>query len=413
MMEDLSAHYTRLLGLADDWNVSDVDLDLSSQRVTIRVEDVAGSPRCCPVCGEQRPLKDHANQREWRHLDTMQFETVLVARTPRTNCPQCGVLNVDLPWAEPHGRFTLMFQAFAIRVLQASASIEQGRQLLRLSWRSAQDIMRTAVRRGMEVRDLDDIANVGIDEKSFGKGHDYVSVLVDLDGSRVLEVSQGRTQAAADDLWNTFSEEQKGEIQAVAMDMWPAFMASASAHVPDAEIVHDRFHISKHLGEAVDQVRRAEHKTLKKAGDERLTGSRYLWLTNEENLSEERAATFEELKNAELKTARAWAIRELFRDFWEQPSEFAGRAFFEKWHAWASRSRLQPIIKVGRMIKSHLDNIVTWFRHPISNGPTEGFNSRIQAIKAAARGFRNFENYRIRILFYCGRLDLEPETSPT
>lgn len=410
-MEDLSAHYARLLGLGDDWDVTDVDLDLSSQRVTIRLKRVDGSPCCCPVCGEQRPLKDHASEREWRHLDTMQFETVLVARTPRTNCPECGVLNVDLPWAEPHGRFTLMFQAFAIRVLQASASIEQGRQLFGLSWRSAQDIMRTAVRRGMEVRDTDDIAYVGIDEKSFGKGHDYVSVLVDLEGSRVLEVAQGRTQEAADDLWNTLSEEQRDEIQAVAMDMWPAFMASASAHVPNAEIVHDRFHISKHLGEAVDQVRRAEHKALKKEGDERLTGSRYLWLTNEENLSEERAATFEELKNANLKTSRAWAIRELFRDFWEQPGECTARVFFEKWHAWASRSRLQPIIKVGRMIKRHLDNIVTWFQHPISNGPTEGFNSRIQAIKSAARGFRNFDNYRIRILFFCGRLDLEPETS--
>lgn len=410
-MEDLSTHYARLLGLGDDWDVTDVGLDLSSQRVTIRLKRVAGSPCSCPTCGEQRPLKDHASEREWRHLDTMQFETVLVARTPRTNCPECGVLNVDLPWAEPHGRFTLMFQAFAIRVLQASASIEQGRQLLGLSWRSAQDIMSTAVRRGMEVRDMEDIAYVGIDEKSFGKGHDYVSVLVDLEGSRVLEVAQGRTQETADELWNTLSEEQKDEIQAVAMDMWPAFMASASEHVPDAEIVHDRFHISKHLGEAVDQVRRAEHKALKKEGDERLTGSRYLWLTNEENLSEERAATFEELKNANLKTSRAWAIRELFRDFWEQPGEYTAKAFFEKWHAWASRSRLQPIIKVGRMIKRHLDNIVTWFRHPISNGPTEGFNSRIQAIKSAARGFRNFDNYRIRILFFCGRLDLEPETS--
>jgi transposase len=255
-MEDLSAHYARLLGLGDGWEVTDVDLDLVSQRVTIRLERVPGSPCCCAVCGEQRPLKDHATEREWRHLDTMQFETVLLARTPRTNCPKCGVLNVDVPWAEPHGRFTLMFQAFAIRVLQASASIEQGRKLLGLSWRSAQDIMSMAVQRGLEVRDTDNIAYVGIDEKSFGKGHDYVSVLVDLEGRRVLEVAQGRTQEAADTLWKTLSDEEKDEVQAVAMDMWPAFLASAIEHVPQAQIVHDRFHISKHLGEAVDQVRR-------------------------------------------------------------------------------------------------------------------------------------------------------------
>jgi len=412
-MENLSEHYARLLGLGDDWDVTDVDLDLSSQRVEIRLKHVAGAACCCPECGEQRPLKDHAPEREWRHLDTMQFETILVARTPRTNCPKCGVLNIDLPWADPHGRFTLMFQAFAIRVLQASASVEQGRQLLGLSWRSAHDLMRVAVRRGLEDRDMDNIAHVGIDEKSFGKGQDYVSVLVDLDEHRVLEVAEGRTQESAETLWNTLSDEQKENVEAVAMDMWSAFISSASEHVPEAEIVHDRFHISKHLNEAVDKVRRAEHKALKQEGDERLTGSRFLWLTNEENLSEEKAAAFDELKNAKLKTSRAWAISDLFRDFWDQPGEYTARNFFERWHSWASRSRLEPIIKVGRMIKRHLDNIVTWFRHPISNGPTEGFNSRIQAIKAAARGFRNFENYRIRILFFCGRLDLEPETSMT
>src|SRR5690606_6604938 len=283
-------------------------------------------------------------------------------------------------------------------------------KLLKLSWRSAHDLMRVAVRRGLEERDMDNIAHVGIDEKSFGKGQDYVSVLVDLDEHRVLEVAEGRTGESAKTLWNTLSDEQKDNVEAVAMDMWPAFISSASAHVPEAEIVHDRFHIRTHLSEAVDQVRRAEHKALKQEGDERLTGSRFLWLTNEENLSEEKAATFEELKNAKLKTARAWAISDLFRDFWDQPGQYTARNFFESWHRWASRSRLEPIIKVGRMIKKHLDNIVTWFRHPISNGAVEGFNSRIQAIKSAARGFRNFENYRIRIVSLGGNLDQDAET---
>jgi len=408
-MDNLTEHYARLLGLGDNWEVSEVDLDLPSQKVTIRLQRVAGSVCSCPACGEPRPLKDHAAERQWRHLDTMQFETVLVARTPRTNCLECGVLNVDLPWAGQHDRFTLMFQAFAIRVLQAAASIEQARQLLGLSWHATQDIMSAAVKRGLLDRDTDGLAYVGIDEKSFGRGHDYVSVLTDIEGSRVLEVAEGRTREAADTLWNTLSSEQKQEVEAVAIDMWPAFLASAKAHVPKAKVVHDRFHISKHLGEAVDRVRRAEHKALKEEGDERLTGTRYLWLTNEENLSEEKSASFEELKHKKLKTARAWAIRELFRDFWEQPSESAARSFFEKWHSWVSRCRLKPIIKVGRMLKRHLEHIVTWFEHPISNATAEGFNSRIQAIKAAARGFSNFNNYRTRILFFCGRLQLEPE----
>lgn len=408
-MDALTEHYGRLLGLGEGWEVTEVDLDLPVQKVTIRLRRVPGSVCVCPGCGEARPLKDHAEERQWRHLDTMQFETVLVARTPRTNCPTCGVLNVDLPWADPHGRFTLMFQAFAIRVLQASASIEQGRKLLGLSWHAAQDIMSVAVERGLLVRDTEGITEVGMDEKSFGQGQDYVSVLTDIEGSRVLDVAPGRTRESADTLWNTLSEEQKAEVQAVALDMWPAFLASAKANVPNAKIVHDRFHISKHLGEAVDQVRRAEHKALKAQGDERLTGSRYLWLTNEENQSEKQAASFESLKNAKLKTARAWAIREMFREFWDLPGQFTARAFFKDWYNWVSRSRLKPIQKVGRMLKRHLDHLVTWFEHPITNAAAEGFNSKIQALKSAARGFRNFKNYRTRILFFCGRLQLEPE----
>lgn len=408
-MNDLAQHYALLLGLREDWLVQSVDLDLDALRVEIRLQH---NPQCkchCPACGLPRPLKDHANERTWRHLDTMQFETVILARIPRTNCPDCGVLNIHIPWASPHGRFTLLFQAFAIRVLQASSSIEKARKLLGLSWNAVQNIMDVAVERGLAQRDLEEIQHVGIDEKSFGKGHDYVSVMTDIDGGRVLEVVPGRTQESADSLWKTLSDEQKEQVEAVAVDMWATFINSAEEHVPEADIVHDRFHIAKHLGEAVDQVRRAEHKALKKEGDERLTGSRYLWLTREENLSEEKAAAFEDLKEAKLKTSRAWALVDLFRDFYEQQTEWQGRAFFKDWYAWASRCRLAPMVKVAKMIKRHFERIVTWFEHRISNASAEGFNSLIQALKSAAGGFRNFANYRTRILFFCGQLKLIPE----
>ncbi len=159
----------------------------------------------------------------------------------------------------------------------------------------------------------------------------------------------------------------------------------------------------------MDQVRRSGNKALIAEGDGRLTGSRYLWLTNEENLSEKQAVHFECLKDAQLKTSRAWAIRELFRDFWDQPGPYTGRLFFERWHAWAVRCRLKPVVKVAQMLKRHLDRILTWFEHRISNAVAEGFNSRIQSLKAAARGFRNFANDRTRILFFCGRLQMKPD----
>jgi transposase len=409
-MNTLARHYALLLGLDESWQVVDIQLSLEEQRVQIHLKAAGKSPLCCTQCGQRCPRKDHAPERSWRHLDTMQFETILTARIPRTKCPDCGVKTCEVPWAEPHGRFTLMFEAFAIRVLQAAASTEQARLLLGLSWKSVQQIMDRAVERGLEDRELDDIEHVGIDEKSFGRGHDYISVLTDIDGSRVLEVSKGRDEAAANDLWEAFTEEQKENIQAVAMDMWQAFEKSAKTHVPEAEIVHDRFHISKYLNEAVDKVRRQEHKALMKEGDARLKGSKQLWLFNPENLRDAQWEHFEALKEVELKTSRAWAIREQFRWFWEYTYAGNAKKFFARWYQWASRCQLEPVKKVAKMIKNRLDNILTWFRHRISNGPAEGFNSRIQSIKSAARGFRNFANYRTRILFFCGKLKLHRET---
>ena len=404
-------HYARLLGLDDSWQVVDVELSLEEQRVQVWLEAAPGQAVRCSECGAERPLKDHAPERSWRHLDTMQFETVLITRVPRTNCPECGVKTCSVPWAEPHGRFTLMFEAFAIRVFQAAANTEQARKLLKLSWRSVQNIMDRAVERGPALRELDEVKHVGMDEKSFGRGQDYVSVMTDIDESRVLEVSRGHDEEAANELWDTLSQEQKDNVAAVAMDMWQAFENSAVRHVPKADIVHDRFHISKHLNEAVDKVRRQEHKALKKDGDETLKGTKQLWLFNPENISDAHWEEFEALKDMELKTARAWAIREQFRWFWEY--QYAGNAkkFFRLWYQWASRCRLEPIKKVAKMLKRRLANILTWFRHHISNGPAEGFNSRIQSIKSAARGFRNFNNYRTRILFFCGKLELLPQNS--
>ena len=410
-MSTLSEHYGLLLGLDRSWRVVDVDLSLEDMRVEIQLEHVPTAPVCCPECAGQRPLKDHAPQRSWRHLDTMQFETVLTARIPRTECPDCGVKTIEVPWAEPHGRFTLMFEAFAIRLLQAASSIEKARVHLKLSWQSVQRIMDRAVERGLITRDLEEIKHVGLDEKSFLKGQSYVSVMTDIDGSRVLEVAPGRDETAADVLWNIFTWDQKEQVEAVAMDMCQAYVNSVDSHVPDAEVVHDRFHISKHLNEAVDQVRRAEHKSLMQEKDETLKGTRSLWRYNLENLSEQKRAEFEQLKKAELKTSRAWAIREQFRWFWECRNAEEAEEFFTNWYSWASRCRLQPVKRVAKMIKKRLENILSWFRHRISNAAAEGFNSIIQSLKSAARGFRNFANYRTRILFFCGKLQLLPDSA--
>ena len=166
MAESLEQHYRRLLGLEEPWVVEAVDLDLAAQRVEIRLGaqvDTRGLK--CPECGKWTALYDHAPERRWRHLDTMQFETVLVARTPRVNCPEHGVKTIELPWAGKNSRFTLMFEAFAIRVLQACETVSSGAGLLRLDWHSAHQIMERAVERGLKRRTMETVRLVGIDSE--------------------------------------------------------------------------------------------------------------------------------------------------------------------------------------------------------------------------------------------------------
>lgn len=408
MDSELQKHYAQLLGIDSPWEVKTVELKLEEKRVEIELGWQWGSAAQCPVCEEECSIHDSAPERSWRHLDTMQFETVIRARVPRSDCSKHGVKTMAVPWAEPSGRFTLLFERFALEVLLASASVSQACDLLGIGWDAAHEIMRRAVARGLERRQLEGLKHLGIDEKSFKRGQSYISLLTDLEGGRVLDVVQERTSEAAGKLWETLSAEQKQEIEAVAMDMWEPFIQSAAQHVPDADVVHDRFHISKYLNEAVDQVRRHEHKELQAQGDDTLKGTRQLWLYNPLNLSEEQEGTFAQLKELNLKVARAWAAKELFVKFWAYTQPGSARKFFKDWFGWVSRSQLKPLIKVARMLKSHLENLLTYLRHRITNAVTEGLNSKIQSIKSAARGFRNFSNYRIRILFFCGKLDLYP-----
>ena len=173
-------------------------------------------------------------------------------------------------------------------------------------------------------------------------------------------------------------------------------------------LAHDRFHISAHLNDAVAEVHREENRRLQKRGDERRKGTPRLFGFDPDHLDEEQAVKFAELKGSDLKSARARAIKEVFRRFWYDRYEGRARKFFKSWFGWASRSRLKPIIKVAKMLKRHFENIIVYRCHPITNAVTEGLNSKIQAIQSNARGFRSFLNYRTRILFFLGRLNLHP-----
>jgi transposase len=414
-MEDRKL-FEQMLGLQEPWRVKDVVLNMKEQRVVVEVEVKAGT--VWGEGGQQLPVHGW-EEREWRHLDTMQFETVIRARVPRVRRRQvdehgeeCGWTTemVAVPWAGPRSRWTLLFEAWAVRVLQASESVKAGCQLLRLHWESGHRIMERAVQRGLERRRLEEVALVGIDEKSFGRGHDYATLCNDLEQGRVLDVVAERTTEAARQALRCLGAEGARKVKAACLDMSPAFEKALMLELPWALRVYDRFHISKLLGEAVDKVRRREHKELLARGEETLKGSRYDWLYDPAALSREGLARLEALLAADLRTGRAYGYRLNFYEFWECVDRDEGRAFFHTWYRSAIRSRLEPIKAVARTLQTHLDGLLNYFNYRITNAMSEGLNSAVQKIKATARGFRNFGHFRTRILFFLGRLSLMPET---
>jgi transposase len=245
-MNELNAHYGLLLGLNDSWEVVEFNVDPEGRLVEIQLRH-RGGKLVCPDSQQARPQADLSAERTWRHHDFMQFETRIRASVPRCECEQCGVKTTAVPWAGKHSRFTLMFEAFAIKVLTACSSAKRAAELLKLDWDTVPSIMSRTVERGLQRRSVEEVKHVGMDEKSFLSGHNYVSVLTDLDQSRALEVIPGTTEESATELWKSLPESQRKQIKAIAMDMWPAFIQAAEQMVPKAYIVLDKFHVSKHL----------------------------------------------------------------------------------------------------------------------------------------------------------------------
>jgi transposase len=406
--------YRQILGIELPWYVSRVELDLASESVRVYLEYRLMTEWTCPSCGTGASVHGHRDARSWRHLDSCQLKTFLVASLPRVKCPKHGVLTVRVPWTEPESRFTQLFERFAIDVLRATGVQAKAAELLRLSPGQVHDLMCRAVVRGRQRRDAEEsVPHASLDEKSFKSGHQFITVLGDSWGKRVLEVAEGRTLEVAENLLKQgLSESQKRGVQSVSMDMWVAFMNARERVLPEADTVHDRFHVAKYLNDAVDKTRRAENRALRKEDDASLHQTKYLWLKALDNMTEKQRAALEALSGLELETAKVWAFKESFRSFFECQSETDARTFFVTWYDAALALGNAHLTQVARMLMSHINGLLAYIRHRVTNALAEALNGHIQRIKANARGFRRFENFRIAILFFLGKLELCPHKSP-
>ena len=265
--------------------------------------------------------------------------------------------------------------------------------------------MHVSTERGLQRRDHQSLSfdHLSIDEKSFKRGHNYVSVLSHPSSGCVLDVEEGRDKKACKNLLDkTLTEDQRDKVKKVSMDMWKAYMNGCKEKLPKAKVVHDRFHLVKYLNEAIDKVRRREVKE-----HEDLKQSRYALLKNEENLTEKQRIKFQAIQQANYEVSKAWQVRENFKDlFASQPNEAFN--LFCQWAKDAVDKKIKEVTKVVDMFKTHISGIIEALIHALSNAMAERLNGKIQEIKLAGRGYRTFKNFRSAILFFHGGLDLYP-----
>lgn len=394
--------FQQALGLTPPWQVSSSEFNPQLKRLDIRIDFAPGSTFICPDCGQSGFKAHDTQQKSWRHLNFFQHEAYLTARVPRVKCDKCGIHLVAVPWARSGSGFTLLFEAMIMAMTKAmpvnTVAEIVGEHDTRL-WR----IVHHYVEDARKNTDHGNVSRAGMDETSSKKGHNYVSVFVDIERSRVLYATEGKDASTVQRFKQDLSEHggDPKAIEEMCCDMSPAFISGIEKHFPNAELTFDKFHLTTIINEAVDKVRRQEQKE-----HPELARSRYVWLKNPENLKASQSEIIEALtvKKLNLKTSRAYHIKLNFQQLYNQPAETA-EAFLRKWYFWATHSRLEPIKEAAYTIKRHWNGVLRWFTSKINNGILEGLNSLIQAAKARARGYRTTRNLIAIIYLIGGKLN--------
>jgi len=396
-----------LLNLDEEWKVERVYVNLKLEEVDIFVS-YCGSFAEDPDSLETYQLYDHAPSRRWRHLDTLQFKTFINCSVPRVKCNDGKIKTIRTPWADDYERHTLLFERLAIDILKATKNQTKTAELLRCGFNVINRIVSNSVKRGLDRRPTTfQYHHLSIDEKSFKKGHKYVTVLSEPISGTVVEVSENRDYKAVIEVFaKTANRQMLKGIKTVCMDMWKPYLSATKYLLPNAEIVHDRFHLVKYLNDAVDKVRRREvkHHTV-------LKNTKYIFLKNPENQTETQRIKFEAISDANYEVSKAWRIKENFRDIFGCKTLSDANSLVMQWISHALRSNINEISKVVEMFKSHLRGVTNAMIESFSNAMAERLNGKIQEIKACGRGYRKFQNFRNAILFFHGGLNLYPLNS--
>lgn len=399
-----SGFYKRLLQLDNSWDIKNVDVNMKECRVTVNLIYLLELGEC-PFTKEDCKIYDLAPERTWRHLDTMQYQTWLTARIPRVINSEGKVSTIEVPWADFSERYTHLFSSAVIQLLQFTKNQTKTAQFFRTSFDVINRLMLKAVDRGLERRDCQlPIDSIGIDEKSFKKGHQYCTIITDSTNKRILEVVADRTKEAAKKAIDaSLTTMQKEQLKVVTGDMWEAYQITVKECLPKATYVLDRFHLLKYLHQAIDQTRRKEVKE-----NPILKNARFVLLKKIENLTEKQHIQFQLISKENYMVSHVWRAKEDFRALFGQPDFAHAAAMLQNWFHSIRNFTIRPLIAVKEMFERHKKAVINSLCHGDSNAYAERMNGSIQELKTIAKGFRNVANFRTAILFHYGKLSLFP-----
>jgi len=394
------------LNVQSPWFISNIVFSKESRQLDIWIDFHPGSTFECPKCSTHGCKGYDTEEKIWRHLNFFQYRCDLHCRTPRVSCPNCGVVLVNAPWARQHSGFSLLMESL-IMIMSYDMPISKIAELFNEDDGKIWRVVDYYVNEARVKEDYSDVQIIGVDETSSRKGHNYVTVVVDIESSKVIFATEGKDHTTLERFSRDF-EEHKGDpnsITDICSDLSKAFIKGVHENFPDAVHTYDRFHVMKLVGEALDQVRRSEQKT-----QPILRNSRILWLKNRTNLSNNEETRFAPLSEMNLKTARAYRMKEALKKIWDCPDFETANILFNDWYFWATHSRLEPFIKLAKSLKNHKTGILNNVKNGISNGIVEAINGKIQTLKRSARGYRNPDNFITMIFLRCGKLSLNLPT---
>ncbi|HHY8308172.1 TPA: ISL3 family transposase, partial [Escherichia coli] len=368
---DEKSLYAHILNLSDPWQVKSLSLDENAGSVTVTIEIAENTRLACPTCGKSCSVHDHRH-RKWRHLDTCQFTTIVEADVPRIMCPEHGCLTLQVPWAGPGSRYTLLFESFVLSWLKIS-TVDAVRKQLKLSWNAVDNIMQRAVKRGLARRRLPQSArNLCVDEVSFKKGYQYVTVISDTQG-QALELRDDRGVESLAGYLRNLGDRQIESIKTLSMDMNPAYISAARIHLPNAveKIAFDHFHVAKMLCAVVDKTRQSEMKTIPLQARKSAHRSRYLWLYGRHKRHGRIAERLEAAQMVLPDTSRCWAMKELARELWNRRYDEHSRGLWQEWIAMAKDVGVPLLSSAARTLRKRLYGILNAMKHRVSNGNAE------------------------------------------